>query len=95
VVRHGSLVLGNSSTARLVVHGLLFFFPTSENVHPGHMIGGFDLIEQDCPMSIQTLDSRHESVLAAIEEAKKRRTGCLYRVSFYLLRCIILTLYSS
>jgi hypothetical protein len=46
-------------------------FLPDENVHPGHMVGGFGLIKQD--VSIQTLDSRHESALAAIQEAKKRR----------------------
>ncbi|CCX12260.1 Protein of unknown function [Pyronema omphalodes CBS 100304] len=48
-------------------------FVPDENVHPGHMVGGFGLIKQDRPVSIQTLDSRHDSALAAIQEAKKRK----------------------
>jgi hypothetical protein len=48
-------------------------FTPDENVRPGHMIGGFEVIKQDWPVSIQTLDSRHESTLAAIEDEKRRR----------------------
>jgi hypothetical protein len=55
------------------IHATWAPFHPHDNVHPGHMIGGFEVMEQDRPVGIQTLNSRYESALAAMEETKKRR----------------------